>query len=107
MKRRTPDGSPESQRSILLARMAATRAELSASNHVLELTRQPSARDRGGHPVVKLPALGGSTGVAIAVAVAVALAGLAVLGPRRLVTTAVRAGLVAMIGRMTRDVAQK
>ncbi|QQK03721.1 MULTISPECIES: hypothetical protein [Burkholderia] len=105
MKRRTPDGSPESQRSILLARMAATRAELSASNHVLELTRQPSARDRGGHPVVKLPALGGSTGVAIAVAVA--LAGLAVLGPRRLVTTAVRAGLVAMIGRMTRDVAQK
>ncbi|MCA8090378.1 hypothetical protein LGM65_05675 [Burkholderia anthina] len=103
MKRRTPDGSPESQRSVLLARMAATRAELSASNHVLELTRQPSARDRGSHPVVKLPALGGSTGVAIAVA----LAGLAVLGPRRLVTTAVRAGLVAMIGRMTRDIVQK
>lgn len=103
MKRRTPDGSPESQRSVLLARMAATRAELSASNHVLELTRQPSARDRGGHPVVKLPALGGATGVAIAVA----LAGLAVLGPRRLVTTAVRAGLAAMIGRMTRDIVQK
>ncbi|MBM2766594.1 hypothetical protein [Burkholderia anthina] len=103
MKRRTPDGSPESQRSVLLARMAATRAELSASNHVLELTRQPSARDRGGHPVVKLPALGGATGVAIAVA----LAGLAVLGPRRLVATAVRAGLAAMIGRMTRDIVQK
>ncbi|AXK65054.1 hypothetical protein [Burkholderia sp. IDO3] len=103
MKRRTPDGSPESQRSVLLARMAATRAELSASNHVLELTRQPSARDRGGHPVVRLPALGGATGVAIAVA----LAGLAVLGPRRLVTTAVRAGLAAMIGRMTRDIVQK
>ncbi|QTD88439.1 hypothetical protein [Burkholderia anthina] len=105
MKRRTPDGSPESQRSVLLARMAATRAELSASNHVLELTRQPSARDRGGHPVVKLPALGGATGVAIAIAVT--LAGLAVLGPRRLVTTAVRAGLAAMIGRMTRDIVQK
>lgn len=102
MKRPASDASPESQRSVLLARMAATRAELAASNHVIELTRQPSARNCAG-PAMPLPALDGSAGVAIAVA----LAGLAVLGPRRLVTTAARAGLVAMIGRMMRDIVQK
>ncbi|WP_230942148.1 hypothetical protein [Burkholderia cepacia] len=52
---------------------------------------------------MKLPTLGGS---AVA-AVAVALAGFVILGPRRIVTTAVRAGLVALIGRMTRDMVEK
>ncbi|MCA8375775.1 hypothetical protein LGM80_20620 [Burkholderia multivorans] len=50
-----------------------------------------------------LPSLGGSTGAAIAVV----LAGFAVLGPRRLLATIVRAGLVSLIGRMARDVVAK
>ncbi|WP_249043944.1 hypothetical protein [Burkholderia diffusa] len=52
---------------------------------------------------MRLPTLGGSTGAAVAVA----LAGFVILGPRRLVTTAVRAGLVALIGQMTREIMQK
>ncbi|WP_175969329.1 hypothetical protein [Burkholderia sp. BCC0322] len=103
MKSRIPDGSPESMRRVLLARMAATRAELSASNHVAEMTRRGRPGDIAEYPAVKLPTLGGSTGAAVAVA----LAGFVILGPRRLVTTAVRAGLVTLIGRMTRDIMQK
>ncbi|WP_107313404.1 hypothetical protein [Burkholderia metallica] len=103
MKSRIPDGSPESRRRVLLARMAATRAELSASNHVVEMTRRARPGDIAVYPAMKLPTLGGSTGVAVAVA----LACLVILGPRRLVTTAVRTGLVTLIGRMTRDIMQK
>lgn len=100
MKRRISDGSPESRRRVLLARMAATRAELSASNHVVETARRARSGDIADYPAMKLPTLGGS-------AVAVALAGFVILGPRRIVTTAVRAGLVALIGRMTRDMVEK
>jgi hypothetical protein len=94
-----PDMAPESRRRMLLARMAATRTELCASNHVIEMARQTSLAANTGHPLMKLPAIGGSTGAAIAVA----LAALVVMGPRRLVMTAVRAGLVGLIGRMVRD----
>ena len=103
MKRRISDGSPESRRRVLLARMAATRAELSASNHVVETARRARSGDIADYPAMKLPTLGGS---AVA-AVAVALAGFVILGPRRIATTAVRAGLVALIGRMTRDMVEK
>ncbi|WP_244130342.1 hypothetical protein [Burkholderia sp. BCC0044] len=95
--------SLELQRRVLLARMAATRAELSASSHVIDTTQQSSARVRARHPSASLPTLYGSTGISIAVA----LVGLAALGPRRLVATAVRAGLVALIGRMTRDIVRQ
>lgn len=94
-----PDRAPESRRRMLLAHMAATRAELYASNHVIEMTRQTSLTDNTGHSLMKLPAIGGSTGAAIAVA----LAGLVVMGPRRLIMTAVRAVVVGLIGRMVRD----
>ncbi|KVF78308.1 hypothetical protein QZM18_04425 [Burkholderia diffusa] len=103
MKRRIPDDSPESMRRVLLARMAATRAELSASNQVVEMTRRARSGDIAEYPVMRLPTLGGSTGAAVAVA----LAGFVILGPRRLVTTAVRTGLVALIGQMTREIMQK
>ncbi|MPV61417.1 hypothetical protein CFB46_34620 [Burkholderia sp. HI2761] len=103
MRCKIPDGSPESMRRVLLARMAATRAELSASNQVVELTRRTRFGDVTEYPTMKLPTLDGSTGAAIAVA----LAGFVILGPRRLVTTAIQAGLVALIGRMTRDIVQK
>lgn len=83
--------------------MAATRAELAASNHVLEMTRQTSRGDDSVYPALKLPTLDGSAVAAIAVA----LAGFVILGPRRLVTTAARAGLAALIGRMTQDIVQK
>ncbi|KVU53595.1 hypothetical protein [Burkholderia cepacia] len=106
MKRRISDGSPESRRRVLLARMAATRAELSASNHVVETARRARSGDIADYPAMKLPTLGGSAVAAVA-AVAVALAGFVILGPRRIVTTAVRAGLVALIGRMTRDMVEK
>ncbi|WP_230973889.1 hypothetical protein [Burkholderia pseudomultivorans] len=55
------------------------------------------------HAPMRLPSLGGSTGAAVAVV----LAGVAVLGPRRLLTTVVRAGLVSLIGRMARDLVAK
>ncbi|WP_249196493.1 hypothetical protein [Burkholderia cenocepacia] len=104
MTQRASDRQPlESQRRVLLARMAATRAELSASSHVIDTTQQSSAHDRVRHPSTSLPTLYGSTGASIALA----LVGLAVLGPRRLVATAVRAGLVALIGRMTRDIVRQ
>ncbi|MGS0892156.1 hypothetical protein ACVBGC_06280 [Burkholderia stagnalis] len=76
---------------------------MSASNHVLEMTQQTARGDDAVHPALKLPTVGGSAVAAIAVA----LAGFVILGPRRLVTTAARAGLVALIGRMTRDIVQK
>lgn len=94
-----PGRTPESRRRMLLARMAATRAELSASNHVIEMTRRTSLTANPGHPLMKLPAIGGSTGAAVAVA----LAALVVIGPRRLILTAVRAGLVGLLGRMVGD----
>ncbi|MDF0506825.1 hypothetical protein POK33_39410 [Burkholderia cenocepacia] len=103
MKRQIPDGSPESMRRVLLARMAATRAELGASNHVVALTRRTGGGGIAGYPTMKLPTLGGSTRAAIAVA----LAGFVILGPRQVVTTAIRAGLVALIGRLTRDIVRK
>ncbi|KWF30939.1 hypothetical protein [Burkholderia pseudomultivorans] len=103
MKARAPADAPESQRRALLARMAATRAELSASNHVIEMTGRISSGGNAGHATTRLPSLGGSSGAAIAIV----LAGFAVLGPRRLLTTIVRAGLASLIGRMARDVVAK
>ncbi|NPT39388.1 hypothetical protein [Paraburkholderia xenovorans] len=97
--KRVSGTTPESRRRMLLARMAATRAELYASNHVIEMTRLTSLTANIGYAPIKLPAIGGSTGAAIAVA----LAALVVMGPRRLVMTAVRAGLVGLLGRMVRD----
>ncbi|WP_258181333.1 hypothetical protein [Burkholderia multivorans] len=67
------------------------------------MTGRISGGSNAGHALIRLPSLGGSTGAAIAVA----LAGFAVLGPRRLLTTIVRAGLVSLIGRMARDVVAK
>ncbi|UQP01473.1 hypothetical protein L0Z36_05955 [Burkholderia multivorans] len=103
MKARASADAPESQRRALLARMAATRAELSASNHVVGMTGRISGGSSARHALMRLPSLGGSTGAAIAVV----LAGFAVLGPRRLLATIVRAGLVSLIGRMARDVVAK
>lgn len=102
MKARAPADAPEAQRRALLARMAATRAELSASNHVIEMTGRISGGN-AGHASMRLPSVGGASGAAIAVV----LAGFAVLGPRRLLTTIVRAGLVSLIGRIARDVVAK
>ncbi|PRG11735.1 hypothetical protein C6Q21_08030 [Burkholderia multivorans] len=103
MKARASADAPESQRRALLARMAATRPELSASNHVVGMTGRISGGSGARHALMRLPSLGGSTGAAIAVV----LAGFAVLGPRRLLATIVRAGLVSLIGRMARDVVAK
>ncbi|KVE36422.1 hypothetical protein WS68_00330 [Burkholderia sp. TSV86] len=104
MKRRAAERSPEAQRRVLLARMAATRTELSSSNRVIDMTRPISAGgNTAGYRAMTLPNLGGSAGVAIAVA----LVGCVVLGPRRLVMTAARAGLAALVGRMARDAVQK
>ncbi|WP_254209549.1 hypothetical protein [Burkholderia multivorans] len=103
MKARASADAPESQRRALLARMAATRAELSASNHVVGMTGRISGGSSARHALMRLPSLGGSTGAAIAVV----LAGFAVLGPRRLLATIVRAGLISLIGRMARDVVAK
>ncbi|WP_231752983.1 hypothetical protein [Burkholderia sp. TSV86] len=68
------------------------------------MTRPISAGgNTAGYRAMTLPNLGGSAGVAIAVA----LVGCVVLGPRRLVMTAARAGLAALVGRMARDAVQK
>ncbi|MDS0857121.1 hypothetical protein NUV25_05335 [Burkholderia pseudomultivorans] len=103
MKARAPADAPETQRRALLARMAATRAELSASNHVIGMAGRISSGSNAVHAPLRLPSLGGSAGAAVAVV----LAGVAVLGPRRLLTTIVRAGLVSLIGRMARDIVAK
>lgn len=102
MKNRTPNRSQESTRRVLLARMAATRAELAASNHVVDMARRGRSGDNSEPSEMKTPFLGVPSGVAVAVV----LAGYLALGPRRLVTTALRAGLVAMIGRLTRAIVQ-
>lgn len=96
MKRKNGDASLESKRRAILAHMAATRAELSACCHLIEVLQRKSRSGQG----IGLPSIAGPTGTAIGVA----LAGCVILGPRRVAMTACRAALVALIGRASREI---
>lgn len=106
--KRFSEAVPESRRRVLLARMAATRAELCAANRVVETTRRAWGSGSGGQPVSVRAALRTLTAFRTlaapgGAALAVALVGIVAMGPRRLVVTAVRAGLAALVTRMVRD----
>lgn len=91
--------SATTRHGVVRARMAATRAELLASNHVVETTRQAWRLKSPPIDLVKLPTIAGSSGLALAVT----LAGLVVLGPQKVLGTFVRVGTLGLLTRAVRN----
>jgi hypothetical protein len=85
----------------VLARMAATRAELSSANR---LSNRGAGENRIARPVSPDagPAILRTPNAAL---VAVLLVGFVILGPRQIMVTSFRAGLTAWITRTVRDLA--
>jgi hypothetical protein len=91
--------SASARQRVLRARMAATRAELSAANHVVETTRQAWRSRNPSAALIKLPTLAGSSGLALALT----LVGFVVVGPRKVLSTVIRVGTLGLITRAVRS----
>ena len=97
---RSSSNMNDAQRSIL-ARMAATRAELVATSHVSSVVSKSTAVARNRSPQ-KGPIFLQSPYAGLLAAL---LVGTAVLGPRRTIGTAVRMGLMPWITSSIRNLA--